>query len=132
MVTDQIADLLTRIRNGQMVGHPSVQVPASRNKIAVLKVLVDEGYLLDFEETTDLQGKPSIKVHLKYDDRGEAVIKELNRVSRPGRRQYVSKDQIPQFRSGLGVVVVSTPKGVVSDREARKLGVGGELVCEVF
>ena len=132
MVTDQISDLLTRIRNGQMVGHPSVQVPASRKKLAVVKVLIDEGFLHSYEESTDEKGKPSIKVHLRYDDRGGAVIKELNRLSRPGRRQYVGKDEIPKFRSGLGVVVVSTPKGVITDREARKLGVGGELVCEIF
>ncbi len=132
MVTDKIADLLTRIRNGQMVGHPSVHIPASRNKIAVLKVLIEEGYLDSYEEETDVGGKPSIKINLKYDSAGAPVIRSINRLSRPGCRKYVGKDDIPQCRSGLGVVVVSTPNGVISDREARKQGVGGELLCEVF
>lgn len=132
MVTDQIADLLTRIRNGQQVGHPSVTLPASTVKRSILKVLVDEGYLEGFEDAEDSNGKPALKAHLRYDSRGEPVIRELNRLSRPGRRWYVNKDDIPMFRSGLGTVVISTPRGVLCDREARKLGVGGELMCEVF
>ena len=132
MVTDQIADMLTRIRNGQRVGHPTVLVPASKSKRRVLDVLVNEGYLHSFEDVEDLRGKPAIKVHLRYDDRGEPVIKEIKRLSSPGLRRYVGGKDIPSCKGGLGTIVVSTPKGVVCDREARKLGVGGELVCSVF
>ena len=132
MVTDQVADLLTRIRNASRAGHPSVRIPASGSKQRILQVLIDEGYLASFEKTEDESGKPELKVMLRYDNRGQPVIREIKRVSTPGRRVYVGKDDIPRNRGGLGMLVVSTSKGVLADREARKQGVGGELVCSVF
>jgi len=132
MVTDQIADLLTRIRNAHQAGFPSVKVPASKKKEAVIKVLQDEGYVASFEALKDESEKPIYKVHLRYMDNGTPVIREIKRLSKPGRRVYVGKDKIPVFRGGLGTIVVSTSKGVLSDRAARKEGVGGELVCSVF
>ncbi len=132
MVTDQIADLLTRIRNAHTAGHPSVVIPASREKERLLNLLVEEGFLASVESLKDDADKPVLKAHLRYDDKGLPVIRELKRMSKPGKRIYVGKDDIPRNRGGLGVVVVSTSHGVLADREARKLGVGGELVCSVF
>ena len=132
MVTDQIADLLTRIRNAQRAGHPAVGMPASRAKERILNLLCEEGFLHRVEKTEDLAGKPQLKVFLKYDDRGGPVIREIQRISRPGRRIYVAKGEIPRNRGGLGLVIVSTSKGMLSDRRARAEGVGGELVCSVF
>ena len=132
MVTDQIADLITRIRNAQRVGHPTVTVPASNTKQNILDVLCREGYIVEFEKVDASTKKPSLKVHLKYDRRGEPVIKEIRRMSSPGRRQYVGKEAIPQYKSGLGTVVISTSKGMVTGKEAAKLGLGGELICAVF
>ena len=132
MVTDQIADLLTRVRNAQRAGHPSVYVPASGTKERILNLLVAEGYIANVERLEREEGKPEFKVYLRYDNRGEPVIREINRLSRPGRRLYVQKDDIPRNRGGLGVVILSTSKGVLSDRDARKEGVGGELICSVF
>ena len=132
MVTDPIADLLTRMRNAQLAGHPSVTVPASLMKQSVLQLLVEEGFIARFDKQDDAQGKPVLKIFLRYDDRGRPVIKELKRISRPGRRIYVGKDEIPLNRGGLGVTVVSTSKGMLSDQQARKEGIGGELICSVF
>ncbi len=132
MATDQIADLLTRVRNAQRAGHPAVAVPASKTKERVLKVLQDEGYIASFESTEDSDGKPQLKIYLRYTEANKPVIRELRRISRPGRRMYVGSDAIPVQRGGLGLVVISTSKGMLSDREARRLGVGGELICSVF
>ncbi len=132
MVTDSISDLLTRVRNAQRAGHPSVTVPASRKKERVLQVLIDEGFIAGIEKTVTDGEKPAIKIFLRYSDTGQPVIREITRMSSPGRRIYVEKDNIPYCRGGLGTVIVSTSKGVMPDREARKLGVGGELVCSVF
>ena len=132
MVTDQIADLLTRIRNAQRAGHPSVKIPRSKTKLRIVNLLVEEGYVAGVEESEDSAGKPQLKVFLRYDERGEPIIKELKRLSSPGRRVYVGKDGIPRNRGGLGVVVVSTSRGMLSDQQARKDGVGGELICSVF
>lgn len=132
MVTDQIADLLTRIRNAQRAGHPTVSVPASSKKEHILKVLKDEGYIANYESGEDADNKPRLKVYLKYTNTGQAAIQELDRLSKPGRRVYVNTKQIPRCKGGLGVVIVSTPHGMVSDKEARRLGVGGELICSVF
>ncbi len=131
MVTDQIADMLTRIRNAQMAGHPSVIIPKSGEKENIANVLLKEGYI-EGVETIDNDGKPVIKLSLRYDDNNQPIIKELTRLSSSGRRVYVGKEDIPQNRNGLGVVIVSTSKGVLSDLEARQLGVGGELLCSVF
>ena len=128
-MTDPIADLLTRIRNGQSSGKPEVKMPSSKVKLAITKVLKDEGYVEDFS-TTDLDGKPTLAVQLKY-YQGRPVIDRLERVSRPGLRVYKGKDDLPNILGGLGVAIVSTSKGVMSDRQARAAGHGGEVICIV-
>lgn len=132
MITDQIADLLTRIRNAQRAGHPTVNVPASKKKQAVVTLLQNEGYIAGVEQTEDADGKPQLKVYLRYDAHGQPAIKELQRVSRPGKRIYVGKDEIPRNRGGLGMLVVSTSQGLLSDQQARNAGIGGEIICSVF
>ena len=128
-MTDPIADLLTRIRNAQLARKSEVSVGSSRLKQAVLKVLKDEGYVADFRIASD-GGKSTITIALKYFD-GRPVIDRLERVSRPGLRVYKGRDAIPQVMNGLGVAIVSTPRGVMTDRKARAAGVGGEVLCYV-
>ena len=126
---DPISDLLTRIRNAQMAGHETVSLPASRTKLAILKVLVDEGFVDDYSV---LEGvKPEILVSLKY-FQGQPVIREIDRVSRPGLRIYKKCAELPSVRGGLGISIISTNHGVVSDRQARENGIGGEVLCTVF
>ena len=132
MITDSIADMLTRVRNASAAGHRSTQIPFSKQKERILSVLVDEGYVESFERIDEDPAKPMLDVQLRYQPTGAPVVRELRRMSSPGRRWYVKKDHIPRHKSGLGVIVVSTSHGVMSDREARKLGVGGELICSVF
>lgn len=132
MITDPIANLLTQIRNASRAGHVTTSTPDSKKKQAILKVLVDEGYIANFESTKDADGKPRLKIYLRFTNAGKPVVREINRLSKPGRRVYVGKDKLPKFRGGLGVVVVSTSQGMLSDREARKRGLGGELICSVF
>ncbi|MGA0933609.1 MAG: 30S ribosomal protein S8 [Pseudohongiellaceae bacterium] len=129
-MSDPIADLLTRIRNAQMAGLTSVSCPSSKIKQAILEVLKQEGYITGFSVNDDLV-KPELTVELKYFN-GKPVIEELRRGSRPGLRQYKGKEEIPQVRAGLGISVVSTNKGVMTDKAARKAGVGGEVLCTVF
>ncbi len=126
---DTIADMMTRIRNGQSAGKVSVSMPSSKLKCAVLDVLKQEGYVKDFQ-TEELAGKPTLHVVLKYFD-GKPVINTLRRVSRPGLRVYRSTGDLPKVMGGLGIAVVSTSKGVMTDRAARQAGVGGEVLCEV-
>jgi small subunit ribosomal protein S8 len=128
-MTDPIADFLTRIRNGQSSGKPEVIAPTSKVKIAIAKVLKEEGYIEDFS-STDLDGKPTLNVTLKY-FQGRPVIDRLERVSRPGLRVYKGKDELPKIQGGLGVAIVSTSQGVMSDRQARAAGHGGEVICIV-
>jgi small subunit ribosomal protein S8 len=128
-MTDPIADMLTRIRNGQKARKTAVTMPASRQKQAIASVLKDEGYIGDFA-VTDAGGKPELKVELKY-HRGEPVILSLHRVSRPGLRIYRGRADLPQVHGGLGVAIVSTSEGLMSDREARQRGFGGEVICTV-
>ena len=128
-MTDPIADLLTRIRNGQSSGKPEVTLPASKVKLAIAKVLKDEGYIEDFASTS-LEGKPMLAVQLKY-FQGRPVIDRLERVSRPGLRVYKGKDELPKILGGLGIAIVSTSQGVMSDRQARAAGHGGEVICIV-
>ncbi len=128
-MTDPVADLLTRIRNGQKAGKVRVTMPSSGIKKAVLKVLQDEGYIVDFAAEKDGQ-KEQLSVELKY-FAGKPVIETVQRVSKPGCRVYRSKDELPKVLGGLGVAVISTPKGVMSDREARAQGHGGEIICVV-
>jgi small subunit ribosomal protein S8 len=123
--------MLTRIRNAQMRGKSTTITPASKLRRWVLEVLADEGYIRGFEETTDVHGHPAIEISLKYYE-GTPVIRELKRVSKPGRRVYMSKDDLPSVRQGLGVSIVTTSKGVMSDANARNHGIGGEVLCTVF
>lgn len=132
MVTDQIADLLTRVRNAQRAKHPTVRIPKSKTKRMILDLLLSEGYIAGIEEVESVTKKPELKVVLRYDELGQPTIRELKRISRPGRRMYVGKEDIPRDRGGLGVVVVSTSKGMLNDQQARKEGLGGELICSVF
>lgn len=127
---DPISDMLTRIRNAQMVGHPTVSMSSSRMKAALSKVLTEEGYVDGFTVEED-GGKTTITLRLKYFE-GQPVIRELKRVSRPGRREYKGKDELPTVRNGLGVAIISTCKGVITDSSARQAGVGGEVICTVF
>ena len=128
-MTDPIADLLTRIRNGQTAGKSQVQLASSKVKVAILKVLKDEGYIADFHAETEA-GKPTLIVGLKYFE-GRPVIDRLERVSRPGLRIYRGKDDLPKILGGMGTVIVSTPKGVMTDKQARSIGQGGEVLCIV-
>ena len=131
-VTDPIADMLTRIRNGGMARHPQVAMPTSKIREAVAKILKEEGFIQDYEV---LPGKvSSLLLHLKYtrERYSKPVITGLQRVSTPGRRTYVKKSDIPWVRSGLGVAILSTPKGVMTGDEARRIGVGGEVLCYVW
>ena len=126
---DPLADMLTRVRNAQRVGKASVTMPSSKLKVNVAKVLSDEGYIVGFSVSEG--AKPELTVELKYFE-GKPVIVELDRVSRPGLRNYAGKAAIPTVRAGLGIAIVSTSKGVMTDRAARAAGVGGEVLCTVF
>jgi small subunit ribosomal protein S8 len=128
-MSDPIADLLTRIRNAQMVAKATVSVPSSKVKAAIAQVLQDEGYIDSFKVKTE-DGKPSLEIVLKY-YAGRPVIERIERVSRPGLRVYRGSDAIPQVQNGLGVAIVTTPKGVMTDRKARATGTGGEVLCYV-
>ncbi|MGH1368064.1 MAG: 30S ribosomal protein S8 [Maritimibacter sp.] len=130
-MNDPIGDMLTRIRNAQMRGKSIVPTPASKLRAWVLDVLADEGYIRGYETGTDANGHPTLEIALKYFD-GTPVIRELQRVSKPGRRVYMGSKEIPQVRQGLGISIVSTPKGVMSDANARSQNVGGEVLCTVF
>ncbi|KAA9010655.1 30S ribosomal protein S8 [Histidinibacterium aquaticum] len=130
-MNDPIGDMLTRIRNGQMRHKSTVSTPASKLRGWVLDVLADEGYIRGYEKTTGPDGHPAYEISLKYYE-GTPVIRELARVSKPGRRVYMACKDIPQVRQGLGVSIVSTPKGVMSDANARTANVGGEVLCTVF
>jgi small subunit ribosomal protein S8 len=128
-MSDPIADLLTRIRNAQAVAKPVVTVPSSKVKIAITQVLADEGYIDGFKVKTE-SGKSELQIALKY-YAGRPVIERIERVSRPGLRVYKGSDAIPQVMNGLGVAIVTTPQGVMTDRKARANGVGGEVLCYV-
>lgn len=130
-MTDPIADMLTRVRNAVAVRRRSVLVPSSRFKRAIAQVLADEGYILRFEEVREGQF-PALRIHLKYAEDDQPVLRGLERVSRPGCRVYARRPDIPWVQSGLGTVILSTPRGVVTGRQARRLGVGGEVVCKIW
>lgn len=129
MMTDPIADMLTRIRNAQAAEKVSVRMPNSRVKRAIAQVLQDEGYIQSFSENNP-DGKPVLEIALKY-HAGEPVIERLERASKPGRRYYVGKDELPRVAGGLGIAIVSTSKGIMSEGAARKAGLGGEVICIV-
>ena len=129
-MSDPISDMLTRIRNAQMVRKDQVDIPVSKLKVQIATILKDEGFV-DKAEVISTASWPVLRLDLKYRD-GRPVIEEIKRRSRPGRREYVEKDEIPRVYQGLGISILSTSKGVLSNRQARKLGVGGELLCTVF
>lgn len=132
-MTDPISDYLTRIRNAQQAGHRFVEIPASTLKKKITEILYDKGYILKYKFDTTENNQGVIKIALKYDATTKTpVIKNLSRVSTPGLRQYKGKDELPRVLSGLGVAIISTSKGVMTDKEARNLGIGGEVLCEVF
>ncbi|MGR3652645.1 MAG: 30S ribosomal protein S8 [Roseovarius sp.] len=130
-MNDPIGDMLTRIRNAQMRGKSTVRTPASKMRVRVLDVLASEGYIRGYDSATGAKGHPELEISLKYYE-GTPVIHEMKRVSKPGRRVYMGVKDIPQVRQGLGVSIVSTPKGVMSDAAARAANVGGEVLCTVF
>lgn len=130
-ITDPIADMLTRIRNAIMAKKPDVEIPASKLKLNIVRILKDEGYIGQYKLIKD--GKQGIiKVSLKYDDNKESVISVLKRVSKPGRRVYVKGKALPRVLNGLGIAIISTSKGVMTDKQARALGIGGEWLCSIW
>ena len=130
-MTDPIADMLTRIRNALMASYETVDVPSSKLKINIAKVLKSEGFIKNFKLVDDKK-QGVIKIYFKYDEKGEPILSGLKRVSKPGCRIYTKGDRVPQVLNGYGVNILSTSKGIVTDRQARKLGVGGEILCSVW
>ena len=131
VMTDPIADFLTRIRNANMVMHEKVEIPASKTKAALAEILKNEGFIKDYEQVED--GKQGIiRVYLKYGPNREKVISGLKRISKPGLKVYCKKDEIPKVLGGLGIAIISTSKGIMTDKEARKHGLGGEVICYVW
>lgn len=131
-VTDPIADLLTRIRNGHMANHDRVDIPASRLKQAIVKILKEENYIKNFKVVETRGAHPIIRVYLKYDAKGKPLINGLARVSKPGRRVYRGKDGIDPVLNGLGISIITTSRGIMTHNKAKKLGVGGEVLCNVW
>ena len=131
VMSDPIADLLTRIRNANVVRHEVVEVPSSNIKKAIANIMLTEGYIRDLEEYRD-GSVDMLRISMKYGQNKEIIITGLKRISKPGLRVYCRKDETPKVLNGLGVAVVSTSKGIVTDREARKLGVGGEVLCYIW
>lgn len=131
MVSDPIADMLTRIRNALQARKEEVEIPSSKLKVRIAEILREEGYIKGFKVVPDNR-QGILKVFLKYDEYGEPVISGLKRVSKPGRRVYVSKEEVPRVMGGLGIAILTTSRGLMTDREARKAGVGGEVICYVW
>ena len=130
-MTDPIADMLTRIRNANTVGHETVEIPASKMKKAIAEILKEEGYNTDFDVIED-DKQGMIKVTMKYGANKERVISGIKKISKPGLKVYAKANDVPKVLGGLGIAIISTSKGIVSDKEARKLGVGGEVICYVW
>lgn len=131
MITDPIADMLTRIRNANNVKHKSVEIPASNMKKRLAEILLDEGFIKKFEIIEDKK-QGVVKIDLKYGENEEKVITGLKRISKPGLRVYAKADEVPRVLGGLGIAIISTSQGIMTDKEARKLGIGGEVVCYVW
>ena len=131
MNTDPIADMLTRIRNANVVSHPSVELPSSKLKVALAKLLKEEGYITDYSEKVEGAFK-TLTIELKYDEANKPVITSLKRVSKPGLRSYCKAKNLPQVMGGMGIAIVSTSKGLLTDRKARKENLGGEILCYVY
>ena len=130
-MTDPIADMLTRIRNANTVGHETVEIPASKMKKAIAEILKEEGYITDFDVIED-DKQGMIKVTMKYGSNKERVISGIKKISKPGLKVYAKANEVPKVLGGLGIAIISTSKGIVRDKEARKLGVGGEVICYVW
>jgi len=128
MMTDPIADMLTRIRNANKAKFEKVEIPSSKIKVSIARILKEEGYIKNFSVVTDNK-QGVLQIVMKYEGKGGAIISEIKRVSKPSCRMYVDKDAVPMIRSGLGLAILSTSKGVMSDKEARRLQVGGEVIC---
>ena len=129
-ITDPIADMLTRIRNDKQFKHKTVDIPASNMKLGIAEILFKEGYIKSFEEIKD-DAQGIIRITLKYDEKGTRVIDGLKRISKPGLRVYASKEELPKVLNGLGIAIISTSKGLKTDKEARELGIGGEVLAYV-
>ena len=129
-LNDPIGDMIARIKNSQMRNHKKVELPSSKFKIKIANVLKNEGYIIDFKTSSD-EKKPTLEIILKY-SYGSPVISSIQRVSKPGRRIFSSAESLPKINNGLGIAIVSTPKGVMSDIDARKQKIGGEIICKVF
>jgi small subunit ribosomal protein S8 len=127
-MTDPIADLLTRIRNAVQARHTSLVVPRSKIKVEIVRILKDEGFIEQFQEVED-DKQGLVKIFPRYDDGNQAVLRGIMRVSKPSRRRYVGKADVPRVRNGLGVAILTTPRGVLTDSQARKAGIGGEVLC---
>ena len=130
-MTDPVADFLTRVRNAIRAKQQKVDVPASKLKLEIARILKEEGYISNFKATEE-NGQKLLRVYLKYGNSNEAAISNLNRISKPGCRVYVGRTEIPRVLGGLGINILTTPKGVMTGRDARKSGVGGEILCEVW
>lgn len=131
VMTDPIADLLTRVRNANVAKHQAVEIPASTIKKAIANIMLQEGYIKDIEEYND-GAIPMLKITMKYGQNKEKVITGLKRISKPGLRVYCGKDEVPKVLNGLGTAVISTSKGILPDKEARKLSIGGEVLCYIW
>ena len=131
MYTDPIADYLTRVRNAQAAGHKVVDIPASKMKKSITEILFDKGYILSYKFEDDVNHQGNIKIALKYNSKNPA-IKKLIRVSTPGLRKYTGKETLPRVINGLGIAIISTSKGVITDKEARNLNIGGEVICYIY
>jgi small subunit ribosomal protein S8 len=131
IINDQIGDMLTRIRNASIVRHDTVEMPSSKMKVAILKILKEEGFINDFEV---IKAKPEklIRIRLKYQENNKSIIGGIERVSKPGLRVYTPHNEIPRVYGGVGVAILSTPKGVITGQQARKQGVGGEVLCYIW
>ena len=132
ITTDPIADMLTRIRNANSSKHKTVDIPASNMKLAIANILLNEGYIKSLEEIKSENNQGVIRITLKYDEKGNRVIDGLKRISKPGLRVYASKEELPQVLNGLGIALISTSKGIKTDKEARNLGLGGEVLAYVW
>ena len=132
VTTDPIADMLTRIRNASNSKHKTVDIPASKMKLAIADILFQEGYIKSFEEIKEENNQGIIRITLKYTEKGKKVIDGLKRISKPGLRVYASKDELPRVLNGLGIALISTSKGIMTDKEARKEGLGGEVLAYVW
>jgi len=130
-LTDPVADFLARIRNAIRARHPKLDVPASKLKLEMARILKEEGYVANYKAVEE-EGRKLLRVYLKYGDNNDAAISNLARVSRPGCRVYVGRNEIPRVLGGLGIVILTTPKGVMTGSQARKQGVGGEVLCQVW